>query len=192
VKSDDFGIEAISKEDLSYKGLRFSEMHARCSLRKSLSRDLGREREPPLAFRKPTLSSLLRGLLPLWQAPHLPPSLRARWSTRTRTWARRQRLPPPHSSEWLLLDRIAGDHGRKTLISGYFRSRSRALIIGRFSTGAETRRGQMRAMALAGKLFPAIPVTPGGCAQPISLRWMISAAGPPAKPMMPSSAAAQT
>src|SRR5579885_1890489 len=103
-----------------------------------------------------------------------------------------ERLPPPHSSEWLLLDRIAGDHGRKTLISGYFRSRSRALIIGRFSTGAETRRGQMRAMALAGKLFPAIPVTPGGCAQPISLRWMISAAGPPAKPMMPSSAAAQT
>lgn len=156
MRPDDFGVEGVTKEDRVYRGSRFSEVRD-AIFANPYQEVWGREGEPPLPFWQPTLSSLLRGILPFGkrhlfrQASERTVDSHAdlRWGPDGKGF---RRLIHPNGVCLTGLWEIT----EESEYSGYFRKDSRALIMGRFSTGAETKRGQIRAMALAGKLFPTI------------------------------------
>ena len=151
----DFGIEAFTEEDRSYRGSTFREV-VDALFANPYQRVWGRENEQPLPVYQVTLGSLLRGILPFG-----PPGLfhkateRAvdsqadlRWGPDRKGY---RRLLHPNGiclvGEW----RITA----ATEYSGYFATGSVALAIGRYSTCCtETRRGHTRSLALVGKLFP--------------------------------------
>ncbi len=150
----DFGIEGDAGEDRAHHGSRFSEVRD-AIFANPYQKVWGREGEPPLPIQKPTLSNVLRGILPFGrqflfrQASERTVDSRAdlRWGPDRKGF---RRLIHPNGVCLTGLWEITEETG----YSGYFRKNSQALAVGRYSTGAATGRGHIRAQALAGKLFP--------------------------------------
>jgi hypothetical protein len=150
-----FGIEAITAEDRAYAGSRFAE--AREALfANPYQRVWGADGEPPLPTYKVTLGSVLRGILPFGKQYLFRQAVERtvdsyadlRWGADGKGF---RRLLHPNgvclTGRWEITE--------ETDYSGYFRTGSQALVIGRYSTCCtETRRGHTRSLALAGKLFP--------------------------------------
>ena len=150
-----FGTEAVTQEDRSYIGSRFSEV--RNSLFANPYQKLwGGEGQSALPIYRVTLSSVLRGILSFGknylfrEATERAVDSHAdlRWGLDGKGF---RRLLHPNgvclTGMWEITE--------ETNYSGYFRKGSRALVVGRYSTCCtETRRGYTRSLALVGKLFP--------------------------------------
>lgn len=151
----DFGIEGITEEDRAYNGSRFAEVRD-AIFANPYQKVWGREGEPPLPFEKPALLNFVRGILPFARRYYFGQASKRsvdshadlRWGPDGKGF---RRLIHPNGVCLTGLWEITED----TEYSGCFKKNSRALVIGRYSTGAETKRGRIRAMALVGKLFPA-------------------------------------
>jgi hypothetical protein len=154
-----FGAEAVTEEDLSYVGSRFSEVRD-ALFANPYQQVWGRDGQPALPTYKVTLSSVLRGILSLRkgylfrQATERAVDSHAdlRWGPDGKGF---RRLLHPNgvclSGLWEITE--------GTKYSGYFGNGSRALVVGRYSTCCtETRRGHTRSLALVGKLFPTTDV----------------------------------
>jgi len=153
MRQEDFGIERITAKDRAYNGSRFSDV-CDAIFAEPYQKIWGRDGEPPLPFVEPTLSSLLRRNLPLGQ-PYFGQAAKRtvdshadlRWGPDGKGF---RRLIHPNGVCLTGLWEIT----EPTEYTGYFRKDSHALVVGRYSTGANTKRGELRAQALAGKLFP--------------------------------------
>jgi hypothetical protein len=150
-----FGTEAVTEEDLSYAGSRFSEVRD-ALFANPYQQVWGRDGQPALPTYKVTLSSVLRGILSLRkgylfrQATERTVDSHAdlRWGPDRGGF---RRLLHPNGVCLTGLWEIT----EETKYSGYFAKGSRALVVGRYSTCCtETRRGHTRSLALVGKLFP--------------------------------------
>lgn len=154
MKTDNFGIEAITDEDRSYRGAYFAEVR-KAIFANPYHAVWGAEGQP-LPVYQASLSSFLRGILPLGkqylfrQAVERAVDSHAdlRWGAEGKGF---RRLLHPNgvclTGRWEITE--------ATEYSGYFRQGSEALLVGRYSTCCtESRRGHTRSLALAGKLFP--------------------------------------
>lgn len=155
--SGQFGIEHVTEEDRAYNGSRFSEVRE-AIFANPYQKVWGREGEPPLPHYESKLADLLRGILPFGkpyffgQASKRSVDSRAdlRWGPDGKGF---RRIIHPNgvclTGQWEITE--------KTGYSGYFSEGSRGLLVGRYSTCCtEVRRGELRAQALVGKLFPTL------------------------------------
>ncbi|MGH6794246.1 MAG: hypothetical protein ACREDD_07980 [Methylocella sp.] len=151
----DFGIEQVTQEDRAYNGSRFSEVRE-AIFANPYQQVWGREGEPPLPHYEVTKGNMLRGILPFAQHYYF-----AQGSKRTIDSHADLRWGPDKKG----FRRIIHSNGvcltglweitEETEYSGYFRGGSRGLVIGRYSSGSSgVHRGDLRVLALAGKLFP--------------------------------------
>jgi len=150
-----FGTEQVTEADRAYRGSRFAEVRD-AVFANPYQKVWGSPGEPPLPIYQVTLSSVLRGALPLGlpyffrQAVARAVDSRAdlRWGNQDKGF---RRLLHPNGICLTGLWEITED----TQYSGYFRKGSRALLIGRYSTCCTaTQRGRERSLSLVGKLFP--------------------------------------
>jgi hypothetical protein len=155
MKTDYSGI-GIDEADRAYTGSRFSEV--REAIFANPYQDVwGSAGAPQLPTYKVTLSSVLRGILPLGKRYVFRQAIERtvdshadlRWGADRKGF---RRLLHPNgvclTGFWEITE--------PTEYSGYFRKDSKGLMIGRYSTCCtETRRGRTRSLALVGKLFPA-------------------------------------
>jgi hypothetical protein len=150
-----FGAEAVTEEDLTYIGSRFSEV--RDALFANPYQEVwGRQGQLTLPNYNVTLPSVLSGILSFGkhyffrQATERAVDSHAdlRWGPDGKGF---RRLLHPNGVCLTGLWEIT----EETKYSGYFRKGSQALVVGRYSTCCtETRRGHTRSLALVGKLFP--------------------------------------
>jgi len=149
------GAEQVTDEDRAYHGSRFSEVRE-AIFANPYQKVCGGPGEPPLPVYDVTLSSVLRGALPFG-----PPYLFRQAVARAVDSKADLRWGADHKG----FRRIIHPNGicltglweisEQTPYSGYFRTGSRALTVGRYSTCCkETRRGRERSLSLVGKLFP--------------------------------------
>jgi hypothetical protein len=150
-----FGPEQVTEEDRGYQGSRFSEVR-NALFANPYQKTWGSRGEPSLPIYRVNLLDVLRGV-----PPFAPPYFfrqavaRAvdahtdlRWGTARKGF---RRIIHPNGICLTGLWEIS----EETPYSGYFRSGSRALAIGRYSTCcSETRRSRTRSLSLVGKLFP--------------------------------------
>src|SRR6266436_4779289 len=155
MKTVSFGTEQVTQEDRAYQGSRFSEVRD-AVFANPYQGVWGRSDEPALPVYEVTLLSLLRGVLGLRrsyffrQASERAIESRAdlRWGSDGKGF---RRLLHPNGICLTGLWEISAE----TPYSGYFRSGSRALVVGRYSTCCrEPRRSHERSLSLVGKLFP--------------------------------------
>src|SRR5258708_14998044 len=150
-----FGTESMDAADRAYKGSLFSDVRD-AIFANPYQKVWGGKGEAPLPIHKVTLSRTPRGILPSGK-PYFFGQAAAR------TVDSRADLPGERTGGGF--SRIIHANGvcltglweitEETEYSGYFRKGSRALLIGRYSTNcSETWRGQVRSLALVGKLFP--------------------------------------
>ncbi len=150
-----FGTEAVTEEDLSYAGSRFSEVRD-ALFANPYQKAWGSDGQPALPTYEVTLASVLRGVLSrgkqylFRQATERAVDSHSdlRWGADGKGF---RRLLHPNgvclTGRWEITE--------DTKYSGYFRKGSQALVVGRYSTCcSETRRGHTRSLALVGKLFP--------------------------------------
>jgi hypothetical protein len=150
-----FGIEQIAQEDRAYSGSRFSDVRE-AIFANPYQKVWGRDGEPPLPHYKMTLANLLRGILPFGkhylfgQASKRTVDSHAdlRWGPDGKGF---RRIIHPNGVCLTGLWEIT----EETEYSGYFRKGSRGLVAGRYSCATtEVHRGDLRGLALVGKLFP--------------------------------------
>lgn len=155
MNAEDLGIEQFTTEDSAYIGSRFSEVRD-AIFANPYQKIWGREGEPPLPRYTATFASLLRGILPFgepfyfWQASERTVDSHAdlRWGPNKKGF---RRIIHPNGVCVTGMWEITED----TEYSGYFKKGSRGLTVGRYSTCCnDTCRGDLRALALVGKLFP--------------------------------------
>ena len=155
MNSKNFGAESMTDEDCTYAGSRFSDIQD-ALFANPYQKVWGRAGEPPLPVYEVTLSSVLRGILPLGkkyvfrQATERAVDSHAdlRWGPDEKGF---RRLLHPNGVCLVGLWEIT----EETAYSGYFRKGSQALAIARYSTCCtETRRGHTRSLAMVGKLLP--------------------------------------
>jgi hypothetical protein len=159
---DCLGMEGTTAEDRAYHGSRFSEVQD-ALFANPYQPVWGTHGAPQLPVYKATLMNLLRGILPVGrpyvfrQATERAVDSQAdlRWGADRKGF---RRLLHPNgiclTGTWTIT--------QDTNYSGYFRTGSQALIVGRYSTCcSETRRGYTRSLALVGKLFPTTDVNHG-------------------------------
>jgi hypothetical protein len=150
-----FGIEQVTAEDRAYNGSHFSEVRE-AIFANPYQAVWGRDGEPPLPHYEVTLANLLRGILPFGKHYYFGQA-----SKRTVDSLADLRWGPDGKG----FRRIIHANGvcltglweitEETAYSGYFRKGSRGLLVGRYSSGTtEVHRGELRALALVGKLFP--------------------------------------
>lgn len=150
-----FGEQGLVDEDRAAVGVRYAELRS-AVFRNAYYRVWGAADEPPLPVYDVSLSRVVRGLLPFgrpWQFRQaarrtVDSTADLRWGADGRGY---RRLLHPNGvclfGRWVI-DRV-------TQYSGYFRQGSEGLIAARFSTCCrETRRGRIRSLSLAAKLFP--------------------------------------
>jgi len=147
----DYGIEAVDDTDRAYSGSRFREVRDAVFSEPYPGIWESDERMPMYQV---TLKSLLTGVLSFGNYKFRQAVARAvdshadlRWGPDRRGF--RRMLHPNGvclSGIWEITE--------PTPYSGYFAEGSRGLVIGRYSTCCETRRGRSRSLALIGKLFP--------------------------------------
>jgi hypothetical protein len=152
VSSASFGIEGMTDEDRAYRGSRFSDVQT--ALFANPYQDPWGAQSLPIY--QVTLSGMLRGIVPFGRpyvfgqatARAVDSAADLRWGPDGKGF---RRIVHPNGICLTGLWQITEDTG----YSGYFRKGSRALIVGRYSNCcSETRRGHVRSLALAGKLFP--------------------------------------
>ena len=169
MENEYFGTEEITQEDRAYSGSRFSEVRE-ALFANPYQKIWGRADQPPLPIYRVTLSSVLRGILPLGQryifrqATERAVDSHAdlRWGADGKGF---RRLLHPNGVCLTGLWEITEETG----YSGYFSKGSRALAVGRYSTCCtETRRGHTRSLALVGKLFPTTDANHGQALQTAS------------------------
>jgi hypothetical protein len=150
-----FGTEAVTQEDLTYVGSRFSEVRE-ALFANPYQKVWGRDGQLTMPTYEVTLSSVLHGILSsgkhylFRQATERAVDSHAdlRWGPDRKGF---RRLLHPNGVCLTGLWEIT----EETRYSGYFCKGSQALVVGRYSTCCtETRRGHTRSLALAGKLFP--------------------------------------
>jgi hypothetical protein len=155
MREEDFGIEGITAEDRAYRGSRFCEVRD-AVFANPYQKVWGRAGEPPLPHYKVKESNLFKGILPFGRS-----YLFGQASKRTVDSHADLRFGPDRQG----FRRLIHPNGicltglweitEETKYSGYFRKGSRGLVIGRYSSGTtEIHRGELRALALTGKLYP--------------------------------------
>lgn len=154
---DDIGSEQFTDEDRAYAGSRFRDV-VDALFANPYQQVWGRAGEPPLPDQEVTIRSVFGGLLSLGKPPRfehasertLDSNADLRWGPDRRGFTRFL-----HPNAVCLVGRwqITED----TVYSGYFARGSTALVVARYSSGAGgNRRGQIRSMAMVGKLFPTV------------------------------------
>jgi hypothetical protein len=152
-----FGTEQTTAEDRAYRGSRFSEV-CDAVFANPYRKIWGGPGEPPWPVYKVTVSNVLHGAVrratPYFfrQAVMRAVDSRAdlRWGVDGKGF---RRLLHPNGICLTGLWEIT----EETPYSGYFQKRSRALVIGRYSTCCSaTWRGRERSLSLVGKLFPTV------------------------------------
>jgi hypothetical protein len=154
---DDIGSEQFTDEDRAYAGSRFRDVED-ALFANPYQQVWGRAGEPPLPDQEVTIRSVFGGLLSLGKPPRfehasertLDSNADLRWGPDRRGFTRFL-----HPNAVCLVGRwqITED----TVYSGYFARGSTALVVARYSSGAGgNRRGQIRSMAMVGKLFPTV------------------------------------
>jgi hypothetical protein len=154
---DDIGSEQFTDEDRAYAGSRFRDV-VDALFANPYQQVWGRAGEPPLPDQEVTIKSVFGGLLSLGKPPRfehasertLDSNADLRWGPDRRGFTRFL-----HPNAVCLVGRwqITED----TVYSGYFARGSTALVVARYSSGAGgNRRGQIRSMAMVGKLFPTV------------------------------------
>jgi len=151
----DVGSEQFTDEDRLYSGSRFRDV-VDALFANPYQHVWGREGEPPLPFQDVTIKTVFGGLLSRARPPRferaaersLDSHADLRWGPDRKGFAR---LLHPNAvcltGRWQITE--------ETPYSGYFARGSTSLVVGRYSSGASgMRRGQIRSMALVGKLFP--------------------------------------
>jgi hypothetical protein len=153
----DTGSEQFSGEDASYAGSRFRDV-VDALFANPYQQVWGRDGEPPLPIQQVTIKSVFGGLFSLGGSPRfqyaaersLDSGADLRWGPDRKGFAR---LLHPNGvclvGRWQITE--------ETPYSGYFAHGSTALVVARYSSGAGgMRRGDIRSMALVGKLFPTV------------------------------------
>jgi len=154
---DDIGSEQFTDEDRAYAGSRFRDV-VNALFANPYQQVWGRAGEPPLPDQEVTIRSVFGGLLSVGKPPRfehasertLDSNADLRWGPDRRGFTRFL-----HPNAVCLVGRwqITED----TVYSGYFARGSAALVVARYSSGAGgNRRGQIRSMAMVGKLFPTV------------------------------------
>jgi hypothetical protein len=147
--------EGVGDEDRAYAGSRFREV-VDALFANPYQGVWGRDSEPPLPLQAVTIWTVFGGLLAHTRSSRferasersLDSAADLRWGPDRKGFAR---LLHPNAvcliGRWQITE--------ETPYSGHFSKGSSALAIGRYSSGAGgMRRGQIRSMALVGKLFP--------------------------------------
>ena len=155
MRGQDDGNEQFGEEDRGYAGSRYREVFD-ALFANPYQQIWGRPGEPALPVQNVTLRSVFGGLLSLRRQPRferasertLDSSADLRWGSDRKGF---RRLLHPNAvcltGRWQITE--------DTPYSGHFAPGSRALVVGRYSSGASgMRRGQLRSLALVGKLFP--------------------------------------
>jgi hypothetical protein len=154
---DDIGSEQFTDEDRAYAGSRFRDV-VDALFANPYQQVWGRAGEPPLPDQEVTIKSVFGGLLSLGKPPRfehasertLDSNADLRWGPDRRGFTR---FLHPNAVCLVGRWRITED----TVYSGYFARGSTALVVARYSSGAGgNRRGQIRSMAMVGKLFPTV------------------------------------
>lgn len=145
----------LSDEDRNYHGSRYSEVR-NAIFANPYQEIWGTNDAPTLPVYEVTLAGLIGGLLPFGK-----PSQFFQATERTVDASTDLRWGPNREGQRRLLHPngvcLTGlwEITEQTGYSGYFKAGSLALTIGRYSTCCtETRRGHIRSLALAGKLYP--------------------------------------
>ena len=151
------GSEQFTDEDRLYAGSRFRDV-VDALFMNPYQKVWGREGEPPLPAQDVTIKSVFGGLLSIGKPPRfqrasertLDSGADLRWGPDRKGFAR---LLHPHgvclTGRWQITE--------DSPYSGYFARGSTALVVARYSSGAGgNRRGQVRSLALVGKLFPTV------------------------------------
>jgi hypothetical protein len=153
----EIGSEQFTDEDRLYTGSRFREV-VDALFANPYQQVWGREGEPPLPVQDVTIKTVFGGLLSLGKPPRfehasqrsLDSGADLRWGPDRKGFTR---LLHPNAVCLVGRWQITED----TPYSGYFGRGSTALVVARYSSGAGgMRRGQIRSMALVGKLFPTV------------------------------------
>jgi hypothetical protein len=154
---EDVGFEQFSDEDRGYSGSRFRDV-VDALFANPYQNVWGREGEPPLPEQEVTIKSVFGGLISLARAPRfqhasertLDSQADLRWGPDRKGFAR---LLHPNAVCLVGRWQITED----TPYSGYFARGKTALMVARYSSGASgMRRGQIRSLAIVGKLFPTV------------------------------------
>ncbi len=151
------GSEQFTDEDRVYSGSRFRDV-VEALFANPYQQVWGREGEPPLPAQEQTIQTVFGGLLSHGRPPRferasersLDSSADLRWGPDRKGFTRF--LHPNGvclSGRWQITE--------STPYSGYFARGSTALVVARYSSGAGgSRRGNIRSLALVGKLFPTV------------------------------------
>ena len=155
MESTHFGIEQVTEEDRAYNGSRFSEVRE-AVFASPYQKVWGCEGEPSLPHYETTLANLLRGILPFGRHYYFGQASKRtvdshadlRWGPDGKGF---RRIIHPNGVCLTGLWEIT----EETEYSGYFKKDSHGLVVGRYSSGStEVQRGNLRPLALVGKLFP--------------------------------------
>jgi len=151
----DYGIEQFTDEDQAYAGSRYRDV-VEALFANPYQRVWGRAGEPPWPVYEVTLASVARALVPFLPSPlfrraterAVDSAADLRWGPDRKGY---RRLLHPNgiclTGRWQITE--------DTPYSGYFARDSTALVVARYSSGASgNQRGQIRSLALVGKLFP--------------------------------------
>ncbi|HEY7185460.1 MAG TPA: hypothetical protein VH436_02870 [Vicinamibacterales bacterium] len=141
-------LDSTTDEDRTYTGSRFADVVA-ALLANPYQRVWGAKNNEPLPVHTVTFRSVSSGMLRASERA-VDSGADLRWGPDRKGFTR---LVHPNGvclmGTWEITER--------TDYTGYFTQGSRALMIGRYSTCCtETRRGRVRSLSLAGKLFPTI------------------------------------
>jgi hypothetical protein len=145
----------LTKEDRNYNGSRYSEVR-QAIFANPYQTIWGAKTNPDLPVYDVTLVSIAGGLLPFGKPSQFFQATKRTVDARTDLrWGSngigQRRLLHPNGVCLTGLWEIT----EQTNYSGYFKQGSQALTIARYSTCCtETRRGQTRSLAIAGKLYP--------------------------------------
>lgn len=153
----DAGSVEFNEEDRAYSGSRFREVVE--ALRANPYQTVwGRDGEPPLPVQDVTIKSVFGGLISRGRPPRFErASERAVDSAADLRWG-----PDRKGFTRLLHPNGVCLFGRWEITedspySGYFARGRTALVVARYSSGASgNRRGQIRSLAMVGKLFPTV------------------------------------
>jgi hypothetical protein len=149
--------EQFTEEDRLYSGSRFRDV-VEALFENPYQTVWGREGEPPLPVQAVTIKSVFGGLLAHGKPPRferasersLDSGADLRWGANRKGFTR---LLHPNAVCLVGRWQITED----TPYSGYFARGRTALVVARYSSGAGgIRRGQIRSLALVGKLFPTV------------------------------------
>jgi len=153
---DEIGTVQFSDEDRAYSGSRFRDV-VDALFANPYQKVWGLEGASPLPVQDVTVRSVFGGLL-----SHARPPRFARAAERTLDSGADLRWGPDRKGFARLLHpnavclvgrwRITED----TPYSGYFGRGRDALVVARYSSGAGMRRGELRSLAMVGKLFPTV------------------------------------